>query len=210
MNTSGYFKQSDPHIEELAGYQLPPDWWSRGYEYPWALTYAEAGLVVADMGCGWMYRPFKDALDVLGCKVYAVDGDKCLLTQEKRTGIEYVVADFTKPIPEIPSGSLDRIFCISVLEDVGDKISLALQEFARCLKPGGLCVLTFDVQYDMDKPLGQYPGFNFIDFWSEWLLSEFALRTTINEEKNGALFNEDFNLCVFHCVLMKKKYDGPA
>ena len=98
MIDNGYFKQSDPHISELAGYQLPPDWWSRGYEYPWALEYAEKGQAVADMGCGWMYRPFKDALVALGCQVYAVDGDKRLLTQEKRPGVEIVVADFTKPI----------------------------------------------------------------------------------------------------------------
>ena len=204
MIKNGYFKLDDPKASEIMGYPISPGWWSRKYEYPWALEYAEESQAVADMGCGWTPRPFKDALVALGCQVYAVDGDKRLLTQEKRPGMEFVVADITESIEEIPSGSLDRVFCISVLEDIGDKVPMALQEFSRCLKPGGACVLTFDVQYDMDKPLGQYPGVR-IDKFRE-LLKDVGLEWMERPdfEKNGAVYNQEFNLCVFHCSLIKQ------
>ena len=204
MNAYGYFKQSDPRIEELAGYRLPEDWWSRPWEYAWALEYASPGMTVADMGCGWMYRPFKDALDVLGCKVYAVDGDKRLLTQEKRTGIEFVVADITKPIPEIPEGSLDRVFCISVLEDLGDMVAPALKQFARVIKPDGKIILTFDVPY-LDAPTPVYPGLPLDKF--EQSMKEAGLRYAgkIDYDKENAVNHQEWNLCVFHCSLIKQQ-----
>ncbi len=204
MIENGYFKLDDPKASEIMGYPIHPGWWSRRYEYPWALEYAEEGQVVADMGCGWTPRPFKDALAALGCQVYAVDGGEKLLTQEKRPGMEFVIADITKPIPEIMGGSLDRVFCISVLEDTGERVPGSLKEFSRCLKPGGVCVLTFDTQYDMDKPLGQWPGVNIEKF--KELLKDIDLewQEPPDWNKNGALFNEEFNLCVFHCSLTKQ------
>jgi hypothetical protein len=90
-----------------------------------------------------------------------------------------------------------------VLEDVADKVPLALQEFNRLLKPGGLCVLTFDVQYDMDKPLGQYPGVKIGKFWGAALDAGMWTREEMDIEKGGAVYNEDFNLCCYHCVLEK-------
>lgn len=203
MTENGFFKFTDQHVSEIMGYPVDPNWWSRHYEYPWALGYAEAGLVVADMGAGWTPRPFKDALAALGCKVYAVDGDERLLNLEKRPGIEFIVADMTRPIEEIPEGSLDRVFCISVLEDVGDKVPKALKEFYRCLKPGGLCVLTFDVQYDEKKPLGPYPGVDLLDFTNATYQARLSFRDKIDHGKKKAVFHSEFNLCVFHTILQK-------
>ena len=203
MTENGFFKFTDQHATDIMGYPIDPHWWSRHYEYPWALQYAEAGLVVADMGAGWTPRPFKDALAALGCQVYAVDGDERLLELEKRPGLEYVVADMTKPIEAIEAESLDRVFCISVLEDVGDKVPMALKEFYRCLKPGGLCVLTFDVQYRDDKPLGPYPGVDLIDFNNSVYRARFNWRTKIDMGKKKAVYHQEFNLCVFHCILRK-------
>lgn len=204
MNANGFFKQPDPHIEELAGYQLPLDWWSRGYEYSWALEYASPSMTVADMGCGWMYRPFKDALDDLGCAVCAVDGDKRLLTQEKRPDIEYVVADFTNRIEEISTGRLDRVFCISVFEDLGDMAAPALKEFARVIKPDGLIVLTFDVPY-LDAPTPVYPGLPLDKF--EQSMKDAGLRYSgsVDYDKEDAVNHQEWNLCVFHCSLTKDR-----
>lgn len=200
---NGFFKVSDFQAKEIEGYPINPNWWSRSYEYPWALRYAEAGLVVADMGCGWTPRPFKDALSRICGKVYAVDGDPRAAELLQRERMTFVTADFTSRVEAVPDGILDRIFCISVLEDVADKVPLALQEFARGLKPGGLCVLTFDVQYDLHKPLGQYPGVVLEKFWSAAERSGFVFRDEVNLDKTDVVFNEGFNLCVFHCVLVK-------
>lgn len=204
MIESAFFRFDDPHASEIMGLPINPHWWSRHYEYPWALEYAEAGLVVADMGCGWMYRPFKDALAALGCQVYAVDGDSRLLSQEKRPGVEFVVADITQPIEAIADKSLDRVFCISVLEDVGELVPKALQEFHRCLKDDGLCILTFDVQYEVTKPLGQYPGVVYFKFEDALAEAGFEFKGFIDINKIGALYHEEFNLCCFHCVLKKR------
>ena len=44
---NGFFRWDDPKVSEVAGYALPPDWWSRPYEYAWALGFAKPGQVVA-------------------------------------------------------------------------------------------------------------------------------------------------------------------
>jgi len=203
MTENGFFKFDDEHVTDLMGHPLHTSWWSRHYEYPWAFEYAEADLVVADMGAGWTPRPFKDALADLGCQVYAVDNDSKVLELPARDGLVFVYADMTKPIKEIAEGSLDRVFCISVLEDVGHKVPMALKEFYRCLKHGGLCVLTFDVQYNKEKPLGPYPGVNFYDFSDAVFQTGFEWQDKIDFDKKGVVNHQEFNLCVFHCVLRK-------
>jgi hypothetical protein len=87
---NGYFKQSDPSIKELAGYPLPSDWWSRPWEYAWAIEHAVSYMTAADMGCGWMYRPFKDALAEVCKYVYAVDADQRLHKQDKADNMGFV------------------------------------------------------------------------------------------------------------------------
>jgi SAM-dependent methyltransferase len=52
-------------------------------------------------------------------------------------------------------GSLDAICCISVLEHTSNYGEI-VREFARCLRGGGLLVLTFDLsldgKFELDKP----------------------------------------------------------
>lgn len=155
------------------------------------------------MGCGWTPRPFKDALAARCAKVWAVDGNARILEYEKKDNLQYVVADFTERVTAIADESLDRLFCISVLEDVGTKVPKALYQFSRLLRSGGLCVLTFDVQYDMDKPLGQYPGVKLDKFPDDIDLSGMQLREPLNKDKTGAVYNADFNLACYHCILLK-------
>lgn len=209
MEENGYFKLSDEKAGAVGGFPINEGWWSRKYEYPWAMRYAiegahgDAPLRVADMGCGWTPRPFKDALAKTCGHVYAVDGNEKILGLPRSEGVEWVVADITRRIEAIAEGSLDRVFCISVLEDVGEKVPLALEEFGRCLKPGGLCVLTFDVQYDYEKPLGQYPGVKIEKFWYAALKAGLWMREDPDLERVNLVVHEEFNLCVFHCVLEK-------
>ena len=199
---NGFFKQSDPHIKELAGYQLPSDWWSRPWEYAWAMNYAEAGLVVADMGCGWMYRPFKDALAQVCKFVYAVDADKRLHQQEQADNMSFVIGDITKNIPAIPSGQLDRVFCISVLEDLGDMAAPALREFARCIKPDGKIILTFDEPY-LEAPTPVYPGLPLDKFEQAVEDAGLSYDSEVDYSKFDLVNHQDWNLCCFHCVLTK-------
>lgn len=199
---NAYFKTHDLKADSTNGYPIPPEWWSRVYEYPWAMSYAGRNMTVADMGCGYEPRPLKDALSTICRKVYAVDIDEGLLTQPKPEGVEFVVADFTSPVAAIPDGSLDRVFCISVLEHLGGKIPAALAEFYRCLRRCGLCILTCDVQYDMDEPCIISPGMDVAAL--ETAARDVGFRfDAFDYDKAGAMYSEQFNLCVYHAVLVK-------
>ena len=200
---NGFFITSDPQVDEIANFSLHPDWWSRGYEYPWVLDFAEADQVVADMGCGWMYRPFKDALAENCLFVYAVDADERLHKQKRAENMAFVTADITKEIFIIDAEELDRVFCISVLEDLNEMIVPVLKEFARVIKDDGLIVLTFDVWHDEGRPIGNYPGMNLDKFWEAVELVGLKPVGDVYEDKTDAVFHFEFNLACYHCVLEK-------
>lgn len=199
MQNNGFFKQGDERVEGL-----PLDWWSRPYEYAWAIKYAEAHHVVADMGCGWMDRPFRGILGNICSGVYAVDGDPRMYDLPPVIGNACMIcADFTKQIKEIETESLDRVFCISVLEDLGPDAIDALAEFGRVIKPGGLIVITMDMQHDYIKILGEYPVVilnHFIDYVDK---AGLGFVGDIDRNRDDIVFREDFNLCCYHCVLAK-------
>jgi SAM-dependent methyltransferase len=205
MNTpiNAFFKWDDRKTQTLAGYRLDDAWWSRHYEYPWALQFAEPSQVVADMGCGWMYRPFKEALAEICGHVYAIDADRRLLQQAQGDNLELIVADFSRHV-DLPDKHLDIIFCISVLEDLNDFINGAVAEFARLLKDDGLIVATFDVHYDETKPLGRYPGVNFEKLERAMHAAGLEFAGDVDMDKTNAVFNIGFNLACFHAVMRKK------
>jgi hypothetical protein len=155
------------------------------------------------MGCGWMYRPFKDALAKMCKFVYAVDADERLHEQKMADNMAFVIADISKKISVIPDRLLDRVFCISVLEDLKRKVRPTLREFARVIKPDGLIVLTFDVQFDQRRPLGPYPGMNLEGFMRA--VEDAGLRPSgaMSLNTNDAVVHEDWNLCCYRCVLEK-------
>lgn len=201
MNT--LFTYDDLNAKVITGYSINDGWWSRFYEYPWALRCAVPDMIVADMGCGYEFRPFKNALARICKKVYAVDRGTEILMQGKSDNLEFVVADFTQRIPAIQDESLDAVFCISVLEDLGDRLPFALQEFYRCLKVGGVCVITCDVQYDMNKPVVLSPAVDMDFFKRSAEQTGFISDEWRYSERKNVVYHEALNLCVFHCVLVK-------
>jgi len=138
-------------------------YWSRRWEYPWALE--NAGLVesdgiaiknlgklkVLDVGCG--KAPFLVYLGILGCRAYGSDpgGGK---------GIDGFWGDFDKDFgkPYIkklrqetmsklswPDDYFDRVFCLSVIEHLSEKeVKAGIKQMRRVLKPGGLLLITLD------------------------------------------------------------------
>lgn len=199
---NGFFKRSDRRADSIRGYDIDPLWWSRCYEYPWAIQYAEVDHMVADMGCGYPPRPFKTALADICKMTYAVDINPEILTLPGIPKLEYRQADFTEHSTQYLDGAcFDRIFCISVFEDLGDRMYSALAHFKRILKPDGLIVMTFDVQYDASLPCEPYPGVDFHKFWNDVFDAGLLFTLTPDITKGNAVVNEGFNLCVFHCVL---------
>jgi len=200
--TNAFFKTTDVKVSEIGGYELLPSWWSRGYEYAWAAQFTGKDLIVADMGAGWSGRPFKEYLAQTCRFVYAVDKDNRIHDlKAERDNLAVVVADFENETGLPP---LDRIFCISVLEDLTD-YTAAMKEFYRLLKPGGLLVITCDSQYDFSLPLGMYPGVSFSKLFNAMQDAGFALPRDIDIAKENVVFHEEWNLCCFHMVVEKDK-----
>ena len=206
MKENNFFQKSDPTVKSVAGFELPKGWWSRSYEYDYALKYNDTlGGYVANMGSGYTYRPLDDALACRAGLVYSVDVKAPIYDMNEHPtpeNVKFVKADFSKQILDIPPQSLDRIFCVSVLEETRD-VKATLKEFARLLTFGGLIVLTFDVQYDMNKPLGQWKGLKLETVLEAVEAADLTFREDIHQDLEGALFHEEWNLACYHCILSK-------
>jgi SAM-dependent methyltransferase len=195
-----FFKLSDPTARNVAGFELPAGWWSRPYEYAWALALAPVNGRIADMGAGQFYRPLRDGLVEHAYYVYAVDADPRLLDQHFPKNVWPFVASFCERVDEIEDGELDAVYCISVIEDVPDKLA-ALCEFKRCIAPNGKIFITLDAPYNDDKPCPKYPGVNLDEFIATVEMAGLRFVGEIDRDKTDAIHNDDFNLTVFRCIL---------
>ena len=122
--------------------------WSRQWEYPWVLLQSgelNAEQVVLDAGAG--HSCLQKYLCKKVKKVFNVDIDPAVATHEKELpNLTAVVADIRK-MP-FPDNSFDSVYCISVLEHVGDEPMDSFNECMRVLKPGGIFYLTVDVSVE--------------------------------------------------------------
>jgi ubiquinone/menaquinone biosynthesis C-methylase UbiE len=114
---------------------------------------------------------------------------------------EFVVADFAARIEAIPEASLDRIFCISVLEELID-YRKALAEFKRLLKPDGLIILTCDAPFVKDLPTPVYPGVDMDKLEKAMTDEGLHYKGSINRTRyDDLLHHKEWNLAVWHCVI---------
>lgn len=204
MFPNAFFTLDDPEAVTVGGYEIPSAWWSRGREYHFALQHTVSNMVCADMGAGWHYRPLYGALSADDSFVYAVDIHPGILQLPQIGNGVFVVADFTKPIDQISEKSLDRIFCISVLEETSYQD--ALIEFRRLLKPDGRIIITCDMPYDPNKPEHEkYKGIKLEDLEDAVRGAGLRYDGAISRVKDTdkLLRNDALNLCVFHAVLKK-------
>ena len=207
MTDNAYFRTSDPALLDVVGYKLNPEWWSRPYEYAWALGHARGLGQVADMGCGWMDRPLRHGLALYCEMVYAVDADPRVMQLPNPTPqhLRHIVGDFARgPIASIGEGELDAVFCVSVLEDLsGVKLETALDTFVYHLRPGGRIYLTFDV---LTGKKIMYPGLDFSAFETAcrragvWYAGEVDYKLPPDD-----LRHDGWNLACFHALLEVKE-----
>jgi SAM-dependent methyltransferase len=142
-----------------AGYDWPRDAlrnWSRVWEYPYVHHHIAAEIErlgrrarVVDVGSGVTFFPFVNAR--LGCDVVCVDYDPvCIRDLEKAIAVvdaaPGTVSARKSDGTDVPvdDGSADILVSVSVLEHVDDKPALCAA-MAKALRPGGLCVLTMDL-----------------------------------------------------------------
>jgi len=201
MNISDFFHVDDPHTRKWEGHNLPAGGWSRHYEYPWAIQWARPHMTVMDAGTGQVFSPFRYVLADKCREGIAVDTKEPEDVKNWPQNLSFTDADLAGPGSDI-FDYFDAIFCINVLPEV-DRIGMVLKNFAQWLKTGGIAVLTFDVQYEMDKPLGA-PGVDILDFHR----AAMDAKLKHQEEnywgsKENALHHPVFNLCIYHAVLKK-------
>ena len=157
-------RKRDPQGEHMhASLYADGLYWSRQWEYPWAVESAELieldGYIidnieemrVLDVGCG--RAPFLIYLGQIGCQAYGSDpggggeidglwGDfdpdfgKPYITelrQEEMQGLSW------------PDNHFDRVFCLSVLEHLPiEQAQAGVRHMKRVLKPQGLLVMSMD------------------------------------------------------------------
>jgi len=128
--------------DAVGDYEIPFEWWSRKYEYPWVAAQMCKGDVVLDAGCGISHF-FKYWLSDNCKQVVALDGDKRILDMEDRDNLKFVFSGI-EHMP-LDDDTFDKVICVSVLEHTGDTMHLILDEFARVLKPTGRLVVTLDI-----------------------------------------------------------------
>jgi SAM-dependent methyltransferase len=113
--------------------------------------------LVVDLGSGVTFFPFACAR--LGARVVCTDIDEVCRRDVPRAAavvdaspgrVEYRHCLETK-LP-FETGEVAALYCISVLEHVADRTAL-IQEMARVIKPGGLCLLTLDIDLRGDGSL---------------------------------------------------------
>ena len=133
--------------------------WSREWEYPWAVLNAETapGMRVCDLGCGG--SPLLPYLaGRCGCVCWGLDQHFPI---HARHNLRFFAEDPRTQFPEItwleedmaelslPDSSMDRIFCISVLEHVSEDVMKGtVAQIHRVLRPGGRALITTDVTGD--------------------------------------------------------------
>jgi SAM-dependent methyltransferase len=145
--------------EQLGGpFSIQPNNTTREYEYPWAFEAANlrSGMQVLDLGgslCGFQF-----VLDKSGCDVINVDpgieaqgrGWPCDFASIEKLnrlfGTHVELRNCTIENANLSKCSMDRVFSISVIEHLTDNdIMNVMKHVHRCLKPGGLFVLTIDL-----------------------------------------------------------------
>jgi SAM-dependent methyltransferase len=140
--------------------------WSRVWEYPYVFHHLEAFARGArgdripralDLGSGVTFFPF--AVASLGYDVVCADTDPVCATDLARaaTVVEHAPGHVAfrlvdpRRVP-LADAEADAVFCISVLEHIPDFVA-TVREIARVLRPGGLLVLTNDLDLRGDQQI---------------------------------------------------------
>lgn len=141
--------------------ESPEMYAARLWEYPYAILSArlKPGMRCVDVGCGMtaftIYLKEVALCDVVGAdpdlfesgiheKAFGVSREFI-----RKTGLQVVRCGMEKI--NLPSNSCERVFCLSVIEHLERAtIYRGIREMVRILKPGGLLVLTADVNMHSD------------------------------------------------------------
>jgi len=210
-SNNAYFTTNDMTVKSLNGKMLPREWWSRPYEYAFALRFTGEKAVVADMGCGWMGRPLTAELARQCKEVYGIDADaKVLEIEKEESNLYYLSMDFaTSEMQYFRAGSFDTIFCISVIEDLSpDDRLYALKNFERLIARRGKIIITMDTAWESFRAAEPYPTVNLKRFIREVKAAGLRFVGKVKTDMPlNAVHHARWNLSCYHCVLERDKND---
>lgn len=147
-----------PWSQEYLKY--PQFYASRLWEYPWAILESDLkpGMKCADVGCG--ESPFTVYLkEIVGCDITGFDCDIHREQNKDNFGVSELFLKNTglniikSSVDDIDSvdNAFDRVYCISVIEHIKNcgVRAKGMREISRILTPGGLAIITVDVNLMM-------------------------------------------------------------
>lgn len=185
-----FFTIDDKKIDKLGEYNIPREWWSRGYEYSFASKYLKEGEIILDAGCG-IEHPFKWFAATKVKKVIAIDIDERLKTLQHQPNIKYLCIDFSNISNEVEK--VDVIFCISVLEHLTpEQQKETIKQFSKVLKEKGKLILTVD--FPILKP----------EILKELVKPYFIIGKNKYEESNKDVYSSLYKLKCYSMVLTKR------
>ena len=185
-----FFNIDDKRIEELEGFKLPKEWWSRPYEYAFAMDFVNKDDVCLDIGCG-LEHPFKNYLGKNCKKTIALDIDR-RVSDLKSTGVEFVIDDILNYNPDF---KFDKIYAISTIEHTLQYLEEKFENIKNMLKDDGKIILTVD-----------YPTLRPEKLLECAKKSNLALISDFNEEMaENVLYHSAYNLNVYGMILTHEK-----
>ncbi len=196
-------KESDFRSKEYKWPHDPLHNFSRVWEYPYVYYHLANYLktlpqnslpIVADVGSGVTFFPF--SLAKLGYHVICTDIDPICERDLSlaRECVPHLPGTVDVRLIEdsiIPFGDseCDAVYCISVLEHIPD-FEKTIAEMARILKPGGLCLITCDINLRTEDGIQldcqQYVRLmssvekNFVRIWPDITIHPVDMLTTMN------------------------------
>lgn len=144
-------------------------WGIKGHNRPWIVAHGdwEPGMRFIDVGAGYSDLPayLIDSFDMEGWvaddfgistgeELWSRWGDPFEL-KDKYPKVRYVFRNLGHPSSDLPEGSFDRLYSVSVLEHIPlGQIVAVLNHMGRLLKPGGIMLHTVDIPYPrtIDRP----------------------------------------------------------
>jgi ubiquinone/menaquinone biosynthesis C-methylase UbiE len=147
------------------------------------------GEVILDAACGT--GRYAEEFHKSGARVFGLDFSKAMLAKAKakKSGVKYQEHDLTRRLP-FSNSSFNKIIIAQAIKHIKDPIAL-LREFNRCLKPGGIVVISVS-----------HPEMVWNNYWSRFTMPDIAdlKRSSVQYDWSMKEYKEMFKCSGFRLI----------